>query len=262
METTTAILAATESRARPVIPVERRASQRLVARERRRETQRLAEALDQGQLRLTRTARTRLSDGALTAEDLSLHWPRAALSAAASLSASGHNEITLRVRHWMLEQACAGATRSPVPVTSVPIPRAMLAGGLVPEVGAVLDHAGLPASRLELRLTEESLHDPSSELLWCLSGLRREGVRLAIDDWGRRHGSIALLRHVRFDAVYLDPSLTHDLSPGSEDEAVVGPLVKLAHALGLAVIARAIAGPGRLETLRQLGVDEGLVALG
>jgi EAL domain-containing protein (putative c-di-GMP-specific phosphodiesterase class I) len=237
----------------------RPARARLVARERRRDTRLLAEALAQGRLRLDRVARWRLADLTLAAEEVTLHWPHSLLPAAAALAAAAPGEIARQVRQWMLEHACGLAAAQPQgPVVSLAVPAAALAAGGLAELDAALARVRLPPGRLELRLSEVGLLDPGTDQLLALSSLRDRGVTLALEDFGMRHGSLALLRQLPLNAVHLDPGLTHDLNPDSEDSGVVSGVVTIAHALGLAVVARGMAGPDRLAELRRLGVDEAL----
>jgi len=237
----------------------RRANTRLAAREHRRGTQLLAEALEHDQFSLIRTARLRLSDMDVVAEEVCLHWKRTGLSAAAALSASQDSAVTQRVGRWMLDRACVAAAEVVAgPVVSVSIAPTMLAGDLARDVAAALERSGLAPARLELRLSEAGLLEPSTEMLLCLSALRDQGVQLVLEDFGMRHGSLSLLRHLPLTALQLDPTLTHDLSPGGEDAAVVGALVAMAHALGLRVIAPGIDRPDQRAALWRLGVDEGM----
>jgi EAL domain-containing protein (putative c-di-GMP-specific phosphodiesterase class I) len=237
----------------------RRARLRLAARERRRDTRLLADALDHGRLRLERAPRWRLADLTLAAEEVTLQWPHSLLPAPAALTASGFSDVGRQVGQWMLAQTCALAAACPDgPLLSLPLPGALLAESVLPDVTAALAGFRLPADRLELRLSEVGLLEPTTEQLLSLSGLRDRGVRLALEHFGMRHGCLALLRQLPLNAVHLDPGLTHELSPGGEDSGVVAGVVALAHALGLTVAARTMNGLDRLAELRRLGVDEAL----
>ena len=111
---------------------------------------------------------------------------------------------------------------------------------------------------LELRLPEAALIEPSADVLLCLSDVHARGVRLVIDDFGARHGSIRLLRQVKLNAIRLDPSLAHDLTEDGEDACVVAAIAAIAHGLGLRVIGCAVDGDAKRHALARLGVDEGV----
>lgn len=238
-------------------PPSPRAKLRVLARERRREAQRLNEALDQNRLLLTRTPRLRLACMTNAAEEVALHWPRAELVAAAMLGSTRHSEASLRIGRWLLSEACAMAEPAAGPLISVAVPAVLMQTDLAAEVQAALTQAGLPAARLELRLPEAALLTQSTELLLALSALRDQGVALALDDFGMRIGSTAMLRNLPLTTVVLDPCLTYDLAPDSEDAGFARALIGMARALRLRVVGRAIDSPERLETLRDWGVDEG-----
>jgi EAL domain-containing protein (putative c-di-GMP-specific phosphodiesterase class I) len=231
-----------------------RAARRLAARERRRERQRLTDALDRRTLQLVRTSRLRLADLSLAAEEVAVQWPHAGLSAAAALSSGAPSPITGRIFHWLLREA---ATTPAGPTISVLLPAAMLSPNLAQTVADSLRGTGLPPDQLELRLPETALLDPDTELLLALSALRDQGVRLALDEFGMRHGSTSLLRALPLTALHLDPSWTHDLTPNGENRCVAAALIDMAHALRLTVVARAIDSDQHLNELRALNVDEG-----
>jgi EAL domain-containing protein (putative c-di-GMP-specific phosphodiesterase class I) len=241
------------------LQVRHRARARLSARDRRRGAQLLEAALIQGGLRLRRTTRCRLADLAPVAEEVTLRWPHCGLSAAAALVSAGSGEVSLRIGQWILRQSCGIAAGLPAAtVLSLPVPNALLQEGISRDVAAALAQYGVAPGRLELRVSEVGLLEPTTEQLLALSALRDRGVRLALEDFGLRHASVALLRRLPLTAVHLAPGLTHDLSPGSEDSFVVAGLVAIAHALGLNVVARIGEGSDRLEALRRVGADEGV----
>jgi EAL domain-containing protein (putative c-di-GMP-specific phosphodiesterase class I) len=230
----------------------------LAGRERRRCAKLLGAALAQGALRLGRATRRRLADLAPVAEEVTLHWPHTGLSAAAALVSAGNGEVSGHVAGWMLQHACLlPESVADGAVLSLPAPHALLRLG-TGGVAAVLAQCGAAAERLELRISEVGLLEPTTEQLLALSALRDCGVRLALEDFGMRHGSLALLRRLPLNSVHLDPGLTHDLSAGSEESGMVAGLVGVAHAVGLSVAARIGEESDRLEALRRLGVDEGV----
>jgi EAL domain-containing protein (putative c-di-GMP-specific phosphodiesterase class I) len=244
---------------RPAAADARRAELRLAARERRRDAERLTDALDGDQLRLVQLPRLRLSDGTETAIEAALYWSRRALPVAASLAASPRAAVAERIGHWLLDEACTlAATKRHAPI-SISLPGAMLLGKTLPAIlTTALQRARLTPDRLELRLAEAALNDPSTDLLLCLSALCDQGIRLVLEDFGARTGSITLLRRLPLHAVRLDPSLTHDISAGGEDECIVAAITAIAHTCDMRVIACAVDGHARRLGLLRLGVDEGL----
>jgi hypothetical protein len=89
------------------------------------------------------------------------------------------------------------------------------------EVGNVLAAFGLPASALELEITETTLMvDPvrSGEVLGALRAL---GVRIAVDDYGTGYSSLAYLQQLAVDELKLDKSFILPMlrTRGSGDRA-------------------------------------------
>ncbi len=225
------------------------------SRTRRLAARRLADALDRDRLRLAAKPRHSLNDDALVAEELSMRWPQAGQPVAATVAEARDGASVRRLCAWLLRAACQW--RTDAPMVSVPIPTALLTAELPPLVLTALEASGCPPSRLELRLSERALLDATPSLLVDMCDLRDRGVTLALGDFGMELGAISLLRRLPLTRVHLDPSLTYDLAPGSEESALVASLVELAHTLSMRVSARG--GGPMLRRLRVLGVDEAVM---
>ncbi len=226
------------------------------ARARRLAARRLGDALDSGRLRLTAKARLCLREAVPMADELAMRWPKAGLPVTAALADAGDGTAARRLCRWLLWAACR--FEGTAPLVSVPIPAALLTAELPPLVREALRDSGCDPARLELRLSERAVLDAAPSLLVDLCDLRDRGVGLALSDFGMELGAVALLRRLPLTHVHLDPSLTYDLTPGSEDSALVANLAEMAHMLGLRISAR---GSEALALrLRGLGVDEAVMA--
>ena len=215
-------------------------------------------------LGLTHARRWRLSDGAHVADEAIPAWPRSfRASACAAVAVATMRDVAVAEAYasWILAVDRDAAGRNVT--VSVLLPDALRRDGrLVDLVGTALARSGLRPGLLELRFTETALLERGTEALLCLSALRDRGVGLAVDDWGRRYGSLSLLRDVPLTVVRLDPALTHDVEAGGEEEALVGAVVRAAHAMGMQAVAQGVDGAGQVQVLRRLGVDAAIGRLG
>jgi EAL domain-containing protein (putative c-di-GMP-specific phosphodiesterase class I) len=75
-------------------------------------------------------------------------------------------------------------------------------------------------------------------------------MRLAIDDFGTGYSSLAYLKWFPVDTVKVDRSFITGLDADTADRAIVGAIVDLAHALGMAVVAEGVETGGQLDRLR------------
>src|ERR1019366_10118831 len=86
---------------------------------------------------------------------------------------------------WVLDEAFSAARSWPDTIrVAVNISGLQLQSGRLESVvlNALL-RSGLPASRLELEITESVLINRSDDIIESLKRLRRRGVRIAIDDF-------------------------------------------------------------------------------
>ena len=74
-------------------------------------------------------------------------------------------------------------------------------------VHEILLETGLPASRLELEITETSIIQDKIRSLHALRQIRALGVTIALDDFGTGYSSLETLRAFPFDRIKLDPSI-------------------------------------------------------
>ncbi len=169
---------------------------------------------------------------------------------------------------WVLRTACEQARSwldrfgSAAPFVSVNLAvRQSREPGLVSDVRTVLDETGLPASQLQLELTESAIMGTADEPLDALRVLADMGVRIAIDDFGTGYSNLAYLRHLPVKELKIAGSFVEGLRAADHtdpvDAQIVATLVTLAHALGLTVTAEGVETPAQAERLRRIGCDSG-----
>jgi EAL domain-containing protein (putative c-di-GMP-specific phosphodiesterase class I) len=91
----------------------------------------------------------------------------------------------------------------------------------------------------------------------ALRNLRGLGVHLSVDDFGTGYSSLTYLKRFPVEAIKVDRSFVTGLGLESSDTSIVEAVVRLGHALGLAVVAEGVETPLQLTRLRELGCDRG-----
>jgi EAL domain-containing protein (putative c-di-GMP-specific phosphodiesterase class I) len=124
----------------------------------------------------------------------------------------------------------------------------------VRRVARVLEETGMPAERLVLEVTESVLLADGAGHEAVLSVLKGLGVVLSIDDFGTGHSSLAYLRRLPVDQLKVDRSFVEDVA-NHGDLRILCAVVRLAHDLGLEVVAEGVETPQELEVVRRLGCD-------
>jgi EAL domain-containing protein (putative c-di-GMP-specific phosphodiesterase class I) len=109
-------------------------------------------------------------------------------------------------------------------------------------------------SLLTLEIVESVLMEEAA--VRAFSGLAQLGVTLSIDDFGIGYCNFALLRKLPVTQLKVDRSLFSDIQHSADALAVVDAIVKMAHALGLRVVAEGVETEAQLAMLLALRCDE------
>jgi diguanylate cyclase (GGDEF)-like protein/PAS domain S-box-containing protein len=123
------------------------------------------------------------------------------------------------------------------------------------DVAGLLERHGVPATALELEITEHAVITDGFRAKSVLDALSRTGVGIAIDDFGTGYSSLAFLRRLPLEAVKIDRSFVAAMTTDRDDEVIVASTIDLARNLGLRVIAEGVETAEVLEALRALGCD-------
>jgi EAL domain-containing protein (putative c-di-GMP-specific phosphodiesterase class I) len=114
----------------------------------------------------------------------------------------------------------------------------------------LLDETGYPPEHLELELTESILMNREEELVETLNTIRAKGITLAIDDFGTGYSSLAYLKSFPLDVLKIDRSFVADIEKDEDDRAITSTIIKIAHTLGMQVVAEGVETARQLEFLR------------
>jgi EAL domain-containing protein (putative c-di-GMP-specific phosphodiesterase class I) len=127
---------------------------------------------------------------------------------------------------------------------------------LSPLVQQALARHALPASSLEIEVTESVLLiDPEKSIRNAME-LAQTGVRLALDDFGIGYSSLSYLKRLPVSYLKIDQSFVRDLSTDASDAAIITATIAMAHMLDLRVVAEGVEHPEQLEFLRDRGCDD------
>lgn len=156
--------------------------------------------------------------------------------------------LIIPIGEWVLRQACADAAGwSDDVAVAVNVSAKQLASTkLVDAVSDALARAGMPATRLEIEITESVL---MSDLACCLSALhklRELGCRVSMDDFGTGYSSLSYLRSFPFDKIKIDQSFVRS-GEVEKNAGIIRAITAIGKHLGMTTIAEGV------ETVTQLG---------
>jgi len=107
-----------------------------------------------------------------------------------------------------------------------------------------------PADRVQIEITEDVMDTSKSQFKETVENLQKNGFTVAIDDFGRGFSNLTRLANVPVDVIKLDRSFIHEASSNERVKVLLDSAVKMAHALGSAVIIEGV------ETLDQVKMAE------
>jgi len=122
----------------------------------------------------------------------------------------------------------------------------------VEHVARMLEITGLPASALELEITE-TVFQTGPSTIESLRRLRALGVTIALDDFGIGYSSLTSLEQLPITRVKLDRLLVAGVDTNGRAAAIVRSIIALCHGLGLQVVAEGVERASQLEFLSHCG---------
>jgi diguanylate cyclase (GGDEF)-like protein len=122
----------------------------------------------------------------------------------------------------------------------------------VDTVASTLARHALPASALELELTEHELLDGATAFEQAAE-LARRGVQLSIDDFGTKYSSLGYLHRLPVRAIKVDRSFVRDVGQSPASDSIVSAVIGIAGKMGLRLIAEGVEEVRQLHELRRRG---------
>ena len=121
----------------------------------------------------------------------------------------------------------------------------------------LLVQKNFPPQRLDIEITESSLHENISVVRSMITSLRNQGVLISLDDFGTGYSSLEQLRSLPFDKLKIDRSFISELSNAKNGSRIVDAIVSLGRGLDLPITAEGIEDETILEALKKMGKLKG-----
>ena len=157
--------------------------------------------------------------------------------------------------HRVLELAMEMMDEDPDLVLSVNVsPRSLADPEWLDAFIACTDAGASKASRLIVEVTETATIENPARMAKLLGRIKRQGARIAIDDFGAGHTSLRHLRAFPIDILKIDGAFTQNLRRSTDDRFYVRTLVDLARHLGVETVAEWVDDEMQAAMLRDWGV--------
>ena len=236
--------------------------------ERLEQQEELRRGLERGEFAIAYQPVVDIGSRRILAVEALLRWnhpERGVLSPSSFLSLAEETGIIVPLGRWVIEEACRQArrwqTRYPdlaslqvsVNLSSRQVRHATLAQ----DVAEALTRAGLAPEHLALELKEGDALANSATVAATLKELKRLGVRVTFDDFGKGWAALSSLTQFTVDDLKIDGSYIARLGQNQQeiDVDIVRALVTMAKAIGLDVTAEAVETGEQWALLAALGCD-------
>ncbi len=218
-------------------------------------------AMDTGGLRLNFQPLVDLDTRETVGAEALLRWQhpvRGNVPPDAFIGLAERTGLIVPIGAWVLEEACRQAMtwERPLKVAVNVSPVQFRDPSFFGTVCRTLADTGLPASRLELEVTESLLLADTDEVLNTLERLHGMGIAIAMDDFGTGYSSLGTLHRFRFDKVKIDRGFIRHLGDNPRAAAIVRAIVGMTDALGIRTNAEGVETEEQAARLREEGCVE------
>jgi diguanylate cyclase (GGDEF)-like protein len=221
----------------------------------------LRAALARAELEVYYQPQVELASGRIVGMEALLRWnhpQRGVLLPEDFLPIAEKFGLMQQLGRWVLQQACTQmalwrAQGLPVPVIAINVALAQIRMGaeFVHDVMDSIARAALEPGDIELDVTERVLARAKLAQSGALEELRRQGIAIAIDDFGAQYSSLDYLRSYRVSRLKIARGMiaAADAEPGGS--AMIRAILSLARELGVEVVAEGV----ETESQRRLLVE-------
>lgn len=210
---------------------------------------RLRQAVERRELQLHYQPQIELATGRCTGVEALLRWHSpeygwvSPLEFIALAEACG---LIHEIGAWTVEEAVAQAGRwrqAGVDLSSIAVNVSAVQlqnARIVEDILSCLRAAGLPASVLEIELTESTAFSDHGLALRRIEAMRQGGLRIAIDDFGSGYSSLSYLQRIQIDKLKIDRTFVRPLGHSPKDESLMRAMLAMARALQIPVVAEGV----------------------
>jgi len=198
------------------------------------------------------------SEGVVSFEAL-LRWnskEHGSVSPAKFIPLAEDTRLIIPIGKWVLHEACRQAMRWPedIKVAVNVSGEQLLEANFSATIVEALAETGLPASRLEIEVTESVFLRDGKTANQALDEIIALGCSIALDDFGTGYSSLGYLRNIRFSTIKVDRSFVQGAAQESpESLAIIRAVVAMADSLEMTTTAEGVETVEQADLIRELG---------
>lgn len=127
---------------------------------------------------------------------------------------------------------------------------------LAGKVERALKRHNIHPDLVEIELTESAMMKNVGSVRNSLTLLQEIGIKLLVDDFGTGYSSLSQLQELEFDVLKVDGAFTSRLEKTTEGNILFATIIKMAHSLGMRVVAEGVETIEQARALKALQCDE------
>ena len=221
-------------------------------------------AMDSDELILYYQPKIDLKTGLISGVEALVRWQhpeRGLILPAEFIPLAEETGLISQLDEWVLREACEQNKKwqrmgySPISVAVNLSSSQFASHKLVELVETTLMETGLKPEYLDLEITETMTMDVDHAIP-TLKQLNALGVKISLDDFGTGYSSMNYLTKFSIDRLKIDRSFIWNIEKGGSDSNIVIIIIRMAHSLGLKVIAEGVEDNKQLQFLNEHGCDE------
>ena len=225
----------------------------------------LQHAVENGELRLHYQPKVDTASGRMVGMEALVRWMHpewGMISPAEFIPVAEDTGMIVAVGRWVLREACrqnAAWQKAGLPPIRVAVnlsARQFRSDNLPDEIAEALAESDLPASSLELEITESMVMEDPERVISLLEKIRIQGIHLSLDDFGTGHSSLAYIKRFPIDCVKIDRAFIKDMPENADNVAIARTIVAMAKALDLKTVAEGVETAEQLELLKSMRCDQ------
>jgi diguanylate cyclase (GGDEF)-like protein/PAS domain S-box-containing protein len=222
----------------------------------------LRQALARDEFTLHYQPQIEIESGSICGAEALLRWQPSgsvAVSVGDFISVAEDTGLIIPIGEWVLREACRQLKcwhNDGYPDLQIAVnlsARQFYQPDFSDTIRQILNETELPASTLDLEITETMLMRGSKANIAALTLLSAMGIQLSVDDFGTGYSSLAYLQRFPVHALKVDQSFVRRIGTDSNDTALVTAIIAMAKSLNLKVMAEGVENAHQAKFLQSHG---------
>ena len=210
-------------------------------------------------------AKVDANTGRITGVEALVRWQHPELGLVSPIhfiSLAEESGLIVPLSKWVLKEACRQSLAwqlqglPPIRIAVNLSARQFADDNLLADTMKTLREVGMDPTMLELEITESMMMYNTEKTIEVLAAFRKQGIRVAIDDFGIGYSSLSHLKQFPIDIIKIDRSFIQDIPGDHADEAITEAIIVMGRSLKIKVVAEGVETAQQLHFLRSHGCDE------